>query len=512
MPGEDVTDLAGASVSGLVRAAQSENPGRIVLVDIDAPTGLGSLVAAVMASGEPQLVVRDGGILHAARLNRATARGGSSDGGDEQSPRLAEGTVLITGATGALGALFARHLVTDHGVRRLLLTSRSGENAPRAAELLAELSGLGAEVELRACDVSDREALAGLLDGVALGGVVHAAGVLDDGVISSLDPERLDRVLRPKVDAALNLHELTADMDLSMFVLFSSAAGVLGAPGQGNYAAANAFLDALATRRRHAGLAAQSLAWGLWEQSSGMADTLDGTDLTRIARTGVRALAPEEGLALFDAARTLPEPLVLPAGLDLPALRAQGERLPTVFRTLVPAARRRSSSGAAGEPSALRRRLASLPQDEWQGVLLDIVLGRVASVLGHANALTIEAGRAFQDLGFDSLTAVEFRNSLGEAVGMRLPATLVFDHPTPEALAAHLLQEVVGAQDELTSATPVVVADDDPVVDRRDGVPVSGGCGLAGGPVAAGGGRGGRGLGVPGQPRLGHRPGLRPDR
>ncbi|MEV5434368.1 type I polyketide synthase, partial [Streptomyces sp. NPDC052701] len=464
LPGEDVTDLAAASVSGLVRAAQSENPDRIVLMDIDDPTGLDSLVAAVMASGEPQLVVRGGGILHAARLNRASAPGGHSDDGDERASRLAEGTVLITGATGALGALFARHLVTEHGVRRLLLTSRSGESAPRAAELLAELTGLGAEVELRACDVSDRDALAGLLDGVTLSGVVHTAGVLDDGVISSLNPDRLDTVMRPKVNAALNLHELTAGMDLSMFVLFSSAAGVLGAPGQGNYAAANAFLDALATHRRHAGLAAQSLAWGLWGQSSGMADTLDETDLTRIARTGMHALTPEEGLALFDAARTSPEPLLLPAGLDLPALHAQGDRLPTVFRTLVPAARRRSSSGAAGESSALRRRLAALPQDEWHGVLLDIVLGRVASVLGYANASTIESGRAFQELGFDSLTAVEFRNSLGEAVGMRLPATLVFDHPTPEALTAHLLQEVAGAQDDLTTVSPVLVADDDPVV------------------------------------------------
>ncbi|MET8949123.1 SDR family NAD(P)-dependent oxidoreductase, partial [Streptomyces sp. NPDC004542] len=458
LPGEDVTDLAAASVAGLVRAAQSENPDRIVLVDTDDASDFGALVAAAVATGEPQLLVREG-TAHAARLTRAAV---PAAGGEDTRPD--PGTVLVTGATGSLGALVARHLVTGHGVRRLLLTSRSGMSAPGAAALCAELTALGAEVDLRACDVADRAALAELLDGVTLGGVVHTAGVLDDGVVGSLTPERLDTVLRPKVDAAVNLHELTAGTDLSMFVMFSSAAGVLGAPGQGNYAAANAFLDALAVRRRRAGLAAHSLAWGLWEQSSGMADTLGDADLSRISRTGMHALTAEEGLALFDAALTTDEALLVPAGLDLPALRAQGEQLPTVFRALVPVARRRSSAGTADESSALRRRLASLPEAEWHGVLLDLVLSRVASVLGHAGAHAVEPGRAFQELGFDSLTAVEFRNALGEAVGTRLPATLVFDYPTPEALATHLLEQVADTQDDLTAVTPVLAADDDPIV------------------------------------------------
>ncbi|WP_374227394.1 type I polyketide synthase, partial [Streptomyces sp. AC512_CC834] len=470
LPGEDVSDLAAASVHGLVRAAQSENPDRILLADTDEVSDLDALVRYAVATGESQLVVRQD-VPHAARLARAAVTGASDSGTDSDTDSDSgtdqgtdPGTVLVTGGTGALGALFARHLVTERGVRRLLLTSRSGMSAPGAAELCAELSGLGAEVDLRACDVSDRAALAELLDGVALSGVVHTAGVLDDGVLGSLTPERLDRVMRPKVDAALNLHELTSDHNLSMFVVFSSAAGVLGAPGQGNYAAANAFLDALAAHRRANGLVAQSLAWGLWEQSGGMANTLNSTDLSRISQTGMHALTAEQGLALFDAAHASDDPLLVPAGLDLPALRAQGEHLPTVFRTLVPVTRRRSSSGSAGESSALRRRLASLPEGERHGAVLELVLGRAAGVLGHAGGHAIEPSRAFQELGFDSLTAVEFRNALGEAVGMRLPATLVFDYPTPDALAGHLLEQVADTQDVVAAAAPVLAYDDEPIV------------------------------------------------
>ncbi|MFH8446747.1 type I polyketide synthase, partial [Streptomyces sp. NPDC018026] len=464
LPGEDVSDLAAASVHGLVRAAQSENPDRILIVDTDEVSDLDALVRHAVTTAEPQLVVRQD-VPHAARLVRAAGTGAPDPGTDSGTDQGSDpGTVLVTGGTGALGALLARHLVTERGVRRLLLTSRSGMSAPGAAELCAELSGLGAEVDLRACDVSDRAALAELLDGVALGGVVHTAGVLDDGVLGSLTPERLERVMRPKVDAALNLHELTSDHDLSMFVVFSSAAGVLGAPGQGNYAAANAFLDALAAHRRANGLVAQSLAWGLWEQSGGMANALNDTDLSRISQTGMHALTSEQGLALFDAAHASHDPLLVPAGLDLPALRAQGDRLPSVFRTLVPVTRRRSSSGSAGEPSALRRRLASLPEGERHGAVLELVLGRAAGVLGHAGGHAIEPSRAFQELGFDSLTAVEFRNALGEAVGMRLPATLVFDYPTPDALARHLLEQVADTQDVVAAAAPVLAYDDEPIV------------------------------------------------
>ncbi|NEC92810.1 beta-ketoacyl reductase, partial [Streptomyces sp. SID12501] len=218
----------------------------------------------------------------------------------------AAGTVLVTGASGSLGGLFARHLVSEHGVRNLLLVSRRGEAAAGASELSAELVGLGAEVSWAACDVADRGALAAVLDGIPaerpLTGVVHTAGVLDDGVIGSLTAERLSAVLRPKVDAAWNLHELTRDLGLSAFVMFSSAAGVFGGAGQGNYAAGNVFLDALAAHRNAQGLAGTSLAWGLWAETGGMGAALGAEDVSRLGRGGVSALTAAEGLALFDAA------------------------------------------------------------------------------------------------------------------------------------------------------------------------------------------------------------------
>ncbi|MER6076371.1 beta-ketoacyl reductase, partial [Streptomyces sp. NPDC001817] len=352
--------------------------------------------------------------------------------------------VLVTGATGTLGGLFARHLVSEYGVRRLLLTSRRGEQAPGMGELVEELSGLGAEVTVAACDAADREALAALLDGVAdLSGVVHVAGVLDDGVIASLTPERVERVLRPKVDAALNLHELTAGRDLTAFVLFSSAAGTLGNPGQGNYAAANTFLDALATHRKAHGLPAQSLAWGLW--GGGMADTLDEAERDRMNSTGVQAFTPEQGLALFDTAGALSAPALVPIALDLKALRSAGEDLPALFRGLVRVTSRRTAAAGGGgrDTAAFKQQLAGLSPEEQEALLLDIVRTHAATILGHAGVDAIDPDRAFSELGFDSLSAVEFRNVLGGVSGLRLPPTLVFDYPNARALADHMRAELV---------------------------------------------------------------------
>ncbi|MBB5896765.1 acyl transferase domain-containing protein/NADPH:quinone reductase-like Zn-dependent oxidoreductase/acyl carrier protein [Kutzneria kofuensis] len=365
------------------------------------------------------------------------------------------GTVLVTGGTGALGRLLARHLVTAHGIRHLLLTSRSG----RAPELVDELTELGATVTVAACDAADRDALAELLASIPaahpLTAVVHAAGVLDDGVIPALDEGRLETVLRPKVEAARHLHELTREMDLSAFVLFSSLAGTMGNPGQGNYAAANAYLDALAQHRHSHGLPALSLAWGLWEQPSAMTEHLDRTALARLAKSGAGALSAEQGLALFDAAFDTSQAVVVPALLDTSALRGRDpESLPSVLRGLAGRSARRvaARSTAVVATSSWSQRLTGLSADEQRTVLLDLVRSTVAAVLGHGDPDSIAAERPFKEIGFDSLTAVELRNRLNSAAGLRLATTAVFDHPTPTALAEHLWAQVAPAASGTASA------------------------------------------------------------
>ncbi|GDY42851.1 hypothetical protein SANT12839_037330 [Streptomyces antimycoticus] len=464
-PGEPVTDPAGAAVRGLVRSAQSENPDRLLLIDLDghddSQTALPAL-SAVLASGEPEVAVRQG-VLKTPRLARAASAADSE--APEWNP---DGTVLVTGASGSLGGLFARHLVAERGVRQLLLVSRRGDQAPGAAELGAELTELGAEVAWAACDVADRDALAATLGDIPaehpLTAVVHTAGVLDDGVIGSLTPERIDHVMRPKVDAAWNLHELTRDQDLSAFVLFSSAAGVFGGPGQGNYAAANVFLDALAQHRAAQGLPATALAWGLWA-GAGMGDTLDEADITRMRRAGVPPLPVAEGLRLFDAALTVDEASLVPMRLDLAALRNQPAISPLLRGLVRVPARRAVDAVAAGGESGLAGRLAGLSTAEQERLLLDLVRAQVATVLGYAGAETIGSGRAFKDLGFDSLTAVELRNQLNAVTGLRLPATLIFDYPDPQVLARHLRTELVGEESaEVHTPVPVTaVTEDEPI-------------------------------------------------
>ncbi|WP_420836337.1 SDR family NAD(P)-dependent oxidoreductase, partial [Amycolatopsis lexingtonensis] len=373
-----------------------------------------------------------------------------------------DGTVLVTGGTGTLGGLLARHLVTTHGVRRLLLTSRRGAAAPGAAELVAELTALGADVRVESCDVTDRAALAALLESVRLTGVVHTAGVLDDGVVESLTPGRLDAVVGPKVDAALNLHELTRDRDLAWFALYSSLAGVAGAAGQANYAAANAALDALAARRREQGLPGVSLAWGQWAEASGMTGTLDEEDLSRIARSGIGALSTREALSLFDAAQVAGAGCVVPVRVDLGALRAQAEHLPTLWHSLVRVRTRRAAGPVPGA-DGLAAKLAGLSADDVRRFLLDLVRTHVAAVLGHDGAEAVEPAKAFKDLGFDSLTAVELRNRLTAVTGLRLPATITFDHPNPQALAALLQTELGGDAETGTPAAVTTVVDDDPI-------------------------------------------------
>ncbi|MGR3939495.1 type I polyketide synthase, partial [Streptomyces sp. BRA346] len=464
-PGEPVPDLAGAAVRGLLRSAQSENPDRLILIDLDADEDSRAALPAALASGEAEVAVRQG-VVKTPRLTRT-----ASAAADNTTPAWnPDGTVLVTGASGSLGGLFARHLVAERGVRHLLLVSRRGDQAPGAAELTADLTNLGATVHWSACDVADRDALAAALGTIPaehpLTAVVHTAGVLDDGVIGSLTPERLTKVLRPKADAAWNLHELTRDLDLSAFLLFSSAAGVFGGPGQGNYAAANVFLDALAQHRAALGLPATSLAWGLWA-GGGMGDTLDEAEITRMRRAGVPPLPVAEGLRLFDAALTVDAASLVPMRLDLAALRNQPAISP-LLRGLVRApARRAVDAVAAGGDAGLAGRLAGLNASEQERLLLDLVRAQVATVLGYGGADTIGAGRAFKDLGFDSLTAVELRNQLNSVTGLRLPATLIFDYPDPQVLARYLRTELVGDEPaEVHTPVPVsaTATDDDPIV------------------------------------------------
>ncbi|MFE0712667.1 KR domain-containing protein, partial [Streptomyces sp. NPDC058865] len=388
-------------------------------------------------------------------------------------PRLdPDGTVLITGGTGTLGGLLARHLVSAHGVRHLLLTSRTGPDAPGTDELVAEIERLGAEVEVAACDAADRDRLAALLHGRNLTGVVHAAGVLDDGVLTAQTPEKLAQVWRAKAEAATHLHELTRNSGLALFALYSSAAGVCGGGGQANYAAANTFLDALAHHRRAAGLPALSLAWGLWERASAMTGHLDRPATDRARQDGlVRPMNDETGLALFDAALRLDAALAVPLRLDLSLARSRA-RTPAdigpLLRTLVRAGGRgRAADTAPGAEgaAAFTAALAALGTAEREHRLLELVRTHASAVLGHLGTRAVEANRPFKDLGFDSLTSVELRNRLGTATGLRLATTVVFDQPTPLALSRHLLDRIApppeganAAQDPSEEARDVELA------------------------------------------------------
>ncbi|QFG24793.1 type I polyketide synthase [Actinomadura sp. WMMB 499] len=421
MSGDAVDEPAQASAWGLLRTAQTENPDRFTLLDLDAaPESVNALRTVLTGADAPQLAVRRGRV-RAPRLVRAAL-----DGAAAGSALNAKGTVLITGGTGTLGMLLARHLADRdrHGVEHLLLASRSGPDAPGAADLQDEL---GDRVTITACDTSDPDALAALLAAVPaehpLTAVVHAAGTLDDALTTDLTPDHLDRVLTPKADTAWHLHHLTRHMNLDAFVLFSSLAGTLGTPGQANYAAANTFLDALAHHRHTQGLPATSLAWGAWQETSAMTAGLTEGDRARLARFGGEPLETERALELFDLA----------VGSGLPALAAtrldpsRGGGHPLLRVTASGTSRRPVAAAAAPAP-------ADLSLDE----LLLLVQSTAATVLGHSDARAVDPDDTFKEAGFDSLIAVEMRNRIGEAVGLRLPAAVVFDRPTPRALAADL--------------------------------------------------------------------------
>jgi NAD(P)-dependent dehydrogenase (short-subunit alcohol dehydrogenase family)/acyl carrier protein len=434
-PEEDVADLASAVVWGLVRTAQLESFGRLTLIDIDDEAASLSRLPGILASDELQMALREGKVL-VPRLRVADPPV------ERARPAFdTDRTALITGGTGTLGALLARHLVTQHEVRSLLLVSRRGPDAEGAGELAGELEALGARVSIVACDIGDREAVRALLEQVPeelpLGAVVHTAADLDSGMIESLTPESFDRVLLPKVDGAWHLHELTMGLDLSAFVLYSSAAGVIGNLGAANYAAANTFLDALAAHRRAHGLSGTSIAWGLWELSKEISTVRrSGLDVM-----GIKALTSEEGMQLFDLACEGADPLMVPVRLDLAMLREQardGLLLLPLLRDLVGASVRRASEGSEG---ALAARLALVPPQEHGAVVLEFVREHVSVVVGEPLE-GIDAQATFKELGFDSLGVVRLRNRLNASTGLQLPATLMFNYPTPAALAAHLHDQV----------------------------------------------------------------------
>ncbi|OBF21827.1 polyketide synthase [Mycobacterium kubicae] len=360
----------------------------------------------------------------------------------------ASGTVLITGGTGMAGAALARHLVQRYGVRRLVLLSRRGPLADGISELIAELASAGGQVEAVACDVADRDALAGVVAKLPdLSAVFYASGVLDDAVLTGLTPEQVDTVLRAKVDGAWALHELTADRNLSAFVMFSSLAGIVGAPGQGNYAAANAFLDGLAAYRRARGLPGLSVAWGLWEQESAMTRHLSERDLTRMTRVGLAPLPTDQALGLLDTALVSDRASVVGARLDRSALAGAGGAVPPLFSRLVSGSARRASaaSGPVASTSAVASRLRGMTLEQRRRELTELVCSNAAVVLGDARSADIKADDAFQDLGFDSLTAVELRNRIKAATGLTMTPTLIFDFPTPAALAEHLDAQLASA-------------------------------------------------------------------
>uniref|UniRef100_UPI000A78BD33 SDR family NAD(P)-dependent oxidoreductase n=1 Tax=Streptomyces sp. NBRC 109706 TaxID=1550035 RepID=UPI000A78BD33 len=464
-----------AAVWGLVRSAQSEHPGRFALVDLDGTPSSRAALPGALSLGEPQLALRDGA-LAVPRLVRQEAAGGGGPLAFDP-----EGTVLITGGTGGLGALVARHLVVEHGARRLLLASRRGPKAPGAEALAEELTALGAQLTVTACDLTDRQELAALLSTVPaeapLTSVIHSAGVLDDGLVESLTPERLDRVLRPKVDMALLLDELTGDLpSVRSFVLFSSVAGTVGGPGQGNYAAANAFLDAFAAARIASGRPAVSLAWGLWEEASDMTRHLGGAGVAQLGRSGLAPLSNAEGLRLFDAVHGTDAPVLVPALLDVAALRGQAadDALPATLRALVPA------TAAARDPRerAARERLAAASGEERGALVRELVTEQVAEVLGHPNPGAVDQERAFQELGLDSLGAVRLRNRLQRTLGLPLPSTLAFQHPTVASLARHIaslvndqLGEAGAADDGGAAGGAAVRAELDRLAGLLDAVP-----------------------------------------
>ncbi|MFJ2581034.1 type I polyketide synthase [Kitasatospora aureofaciens] len=473
-PGDLLTNPVQAQTWGLGRVVFLEQPDRWGgLIDLPAvldDRAASRLCTVLAGCGEDEVAIRPAGIL-GRRLTRLP----QPRAGRDWTPR---GTVLITGGTGAVGGHVARWLA-GRGAERLVLASRSGVAAPGAVALAASLAAAGTDVEISACDSASRADLAGVVDRIGAGGpplttVMHTAGVLDDGVLDRLDVDRLANALAAKAVGAVHLDELTADLDLDAFVLFSSAASTFGGAGQANYSAANAFLDALAENRRSRGLTALSVAWGPWagEGVSGGSEAAR----QRLRRNRWEVLMdPELAVKALGGALAGPDTVLTIMDLDWPAFAAapgQAQILDVPFLRDLPdaqqlkAAQRTESRGGQQAEGELAQRLVGLSRAEQDRILVDTIREEAAAVLNHASSDEVEPGRAFSELGFDSLTSVELRNRISTATGLRLPATLMFDYPTPTVLADHLRTELLGALADNASAPVVpaaVVPDDEPI-------------------------------------------------
>jgi NADP-dependent 3-hydroxy acid dehydrogenase YdfG/acyl carrier protein len=416
----------------MLRSAQAEHPNRILAIDTDTTPPNPTLLTAAHHTGEPQLAIRDNQLL-TPRLTRTRTTTPTTP------PALnPDGTILITGGTGTLGALTAHHLTTHYGARHLLLASRTGPNNPHTTQLKTELENNGATVTITACDTTDPQQLATLINNIdethPLTAVIHCAGTLNDATITTMTTDQLHHTLHPKIDAAWHLHQLTKNTPLAAFILYSSAAGTIDSPGQANYAAANTFLDALAHHRTNQGHPTTSLAWGLWAQDSNLTGHLTTQNQQRITRTGILPMTTTHALNLLDQALTTNHPHHLTAHLNLTTLRHQPTNtLPPTLRNLIP-----TTTTPTPKTPTLTTQLTNQNPQEQQQLILNTIRTHIAAVLGHTNPHHIDEKQPFKELGFDSLTALELRNRLNTATGQHLPATIIFDHPTPKALAQYL--------------------------------------------------------------------------
>ncbi|MFE9825595.1 SDR family NAD(P)-dependent oxidoreductase [Streptomyces sp. NPDC005791] len=458
-------DPAQAAVLGMLRTAQTEYPGRLLLADVDVDPASVDGLAALLVDGEPQIAVR-AGKAHAPRLVTATggAPGQAAAGAHpaDSGTAWATASLLVTGAGGVVGSALARHAVRTHGVGHVVLLSRRGERAPGMVELADELRAHGATATIEAGDVSDRDHLVSVLSRIPadrpLRGVIHAAGTTQDGTFRELAWEGLEHLLPSKVDAVHHLDELTRHLPLDWFVVCSSAAGWWGSAGQANYAASNACVDAMVQRRRAAGHAGLSLAWGLWAERSELSGHLDSGDLRRLARLGIAPLATVDALTAFDTALGADNPVLLPLRLDTRNLSdTEASPLTPLLRDhLRPSSNGAKPSGPAEAARALGERLAALGADERAKLLESVVAEEVAAVLGFTTTEDVEADRNFFEIGFDSLTALELRNRIEKLVGQSLAATVVFDHPTADALARYLHTQITVPAEAARPAVSVV--------------------------------------------------------